>query len=82
MIEDAEQSNFEVFRECLATPLISLAAIKPSKQTKKRKGTGRKNTIKPVETVPEPENDAEELSEFIDVWETFSNSSMANLKSI
>jgi len=68
MIENAEQANFDIFRDCLATPLISLAAVRPSKPVKKRKGTGRKNAIKPVESIIEPENDAEELSEFIDVW--------------
>lgn len=67
MIEDAELSNFETFRDCLSTPLISLAAVQPKKLSKKRKGTGRKNAIKPVQIGSEPENDAEELAEFIDV---------------
>ncbi|KAL3426450.1 YisB protein [Phlyctema vagabunda] len=67
MITDDEISNFELFRDCLSTPLIDQSIDGATKKTRKRKGNGRKNAIKPVSAPAErEENDAAELAEFID----------------
>lgn len=66
MNED-ETSNFQLLRDCLATPLVEKAAVKEKPQKKIRKAKyGRKTIIKPAFATEEP-NDAEELAEFIDV---------------
>jgi hypothetical protein len=62
-MEDPESSNFQLFRDCISTPLIEKSVTKPEKKTRK----GRKKTaIKPIIPVEE-QDDAEELAEFIDV---------------
>jgi hypothetical protein len=66
-MEGSESSNFQLFRDCISTPLIEKSATKPEKKTRKSRSNGkRKTTIKPVVPVDEPD-DAEELAEFIDV---------------
>jgi hypothetical protein len=66
-MEDPESSNFQLFRDCISTPLIERSTTSPSKKTRKGRGNGRRKTaIKPVIPVEEPD-DAEELAEFIDV---------------
>lgn len=74
MLDVTEVANFEIFRDCLSTPLIQKCTAEPPKSQRKRLGaSGRKNT-----QVKKPENsstslfdvgsnDAEELAEFIDV---------------
>lgn len=70
MMDETEAFNFQLFRECLSTPLIQKSTSNtntPVKQTRKARG-GRKNAIKPVVQAEEDSpNDAEELGEFIDV---------------
>jgi hypothetical protein len=66
-MNDDETSNFQLFRDCLATPLIERSSVKQKPQQKMRKAkAGRKTVIKPL-AAPEEPNDAEELAEFIDV---------------
>lgn len=68
MIPENEVSNFEVFKDCLSTSVISRLA--PDSGKKKRTIKGRKNEIKPVKrdaTAENDENDAADLSEFIEV---------------
>jgi len=62
-MEDPESSNFQLFRDCIYTPLIEKSVTKPEKKTRKGR---RKTAIKPIIPVEEPD-DAEELAEFIDV---------------
>ncbi|KAH7369834.1 hypothetical protein BKA65DRAFT_561149 [Rhexocercosporidium sp. MPI-PUGE-AT-0058] len=67
-MDDVEESNFQLFRDCLSTPLIEKSTSTPTKKARKARG-GRKNAIKPVLQAEEP-NDAEELGEFIDYLAT------------
>jgi hypothetical protein len=64
-MESPEDSNFQIFRDCLSTPLIEKSAEQPVKKT--RKARGRKAAIKPIEHEIKESDDAEELSEFIGV---------------
>ncbi|TVY75716.1 Uncharacterized protein LSUE1_G005665 [Lachnellula suecica] len=70
--EDNETSNFQLFRDCLSTPLIEKSSVTPPKKARKVRA-GRKTAIKPVYTTPEEPNDAAELGEFIDVSIVVSN---------
>ncbi|KAE8450026.1 hypothetical protein EG329_007165 [Mollisiaceae sp. DMI_Dod_QoI] len=73
-MDETESSNFQLFRECLSTPLIEKSSTTPEKKTRKARGSCRRKTaIKPV-TVEEPD-DAEELADFIDyiAQEIFTN---------
>jgi hypothetical protein len=68
MLNDGEKDNFELFRDCLATPLIERSAAEPQKTPRKRKGGNGRKTSKLVDGSSAVErNDAEELAEFIDV---------------
>lgn len=63
-MNEAEDTNFQIFRDCVATPLIEKSS-EPAK--KKPRANGRRKTaIKPVAQNEEC-NDAAELAEFIDV---------------
>ena len=68
-MEKEESSNFQLFRDCLATILIQKS--KEDNQTIKRSRNSRKNgkKIPTTSQVPEPKSssDLEELAEFIDV---------------
>ncbi|KAF7191555.1 hypothetical protein HII31_07057 [Pseudocercospora fuligena] len=68
MISSSEVDNFDIFKDCLSTTIVSRLAPESGKASKKVKG--RKNEIKPVRAVaPEIENgdnDAAELAEFIE----------------
>lgn len=66
LMEASEDANFQVFRDCLSNPLIEKSSQQPAKKTRKAR-VRRKTAIKPVEATIEEPNDAEELSEFIDV---------------
>ncbi len=66
LMETSEDVNFQVFRDCLSNPLIEKSSQQPAKKTRKAQ-VRRKTAIKPVEATMEEPNDAEELSEFIDV---------------
>jgi hypothetical protein len=66
-MEDPESSNFQLFRDCISTPLIEKTTTLPSKKARNIRGNGRRKTaIKPVTPVEDPD-DSEELAEFIDV---------------
>jgi len=66
-MDEAESANFQLFRECLSTPLIEKSSAKLEKKTRKARGSSRRKTaIKPV-SVEKPD-DAEELTKFIDVY--------------
>jgi hypothetical protein len=67
-MEGLEEANFQIFRDCLSTPLIEKSSTQPANKTRKARGNGRRKTaIKPVSVETEEPNDAEELAEFIDV---------------
>ena len=67
MEDDTENSNFQLFRDCLSTPLIEKSSTTPHKKVRKARA-GRKTAIKPVTTPREEEpNDAAELADFVDV---------------
>ncbi|KAN0101833.1 hypothetical protein V8E51_012343 [Hyaloscypha variabilis] len=66
-MEEFEDVNFQIFRDCLSTPLIEKSPEQPAKKTRKaRENSRRKRAIKPVIHETEEANDAEELAEFID----------------
>lgn len=68
MVSEDEVLNFEAFKDCLSTSVISRLA--PDSGKKKRTIKGRKNEIKPVARdtpAASDENDAAELAEFIEV---------------
>lgn len=73
MISAEETTNFELFRDCLSTPLIQKFATAPPTAKAKRKGShhGRKKSqaLAPEVSIENDSSssDAEELSEFIDV---------------
>jgi len=70
-MEVPEDANFQVFRECLSTPLIEKSSEQPAKKTRKARGNNRRKTaIKPVIHKAVEANDAEDLAEFIDVCQT------------
>lgn len=68
MTIEEDEGNQDVFRECLSSVLIT-SLTQPSKASKGKRATkGRKNAIKPVDKPSDAAaNDAEELSEFIEV---------------
>lgn len=66
MAESTEIENLSVFQDCLSTTLIQKLAPDSSQSNKKR-SKGRKNEIKPVVTFTNPENDASELADFVEV---------------
>lgn len=71
MIPEDEVPNFEVFKDCLSTSVISRLA--PESGKKKRTIKGRKNEIKPVASevaARSDDNDAAELADFIEVGES------------
>ncbi|KUJ14712.1 uncharacterized protein LY89DRAFT_619807, partial [Mollisia scopiformis] len=73
-MDETESGNYQLFRECLSTPLIEKSSTKPESKTKKSRGSGRRKTaIKPV--VAQEPDDAEELADFIDyiATEIFTN---------
>ena len=72
MIPPEEIANFELFRDCVSTPLIEKFANERQTPRAKRKGAqGRKRSqpVKDDDVGAEDDNgkDAEELAEFIDV---------------
>ncbi|CAL3971857.1 unnamed protein product [Diplocarpon coronariae] len=67
-MDGIEDSNFQLFRDCLSTPLIEISTNTPTRKARKARG-GRKNTIKTV-VQAEERNDAGELGDFIDYLAT------------
>ena len=65
MADPEEIENMSVFQDCLSTTLIQRLA--PSSSKSKRRVKGRKNEIKPGRHEAEPEGDASELADFIEV---------------
>jgi hypothetical protein len=73
-MEPFEDSNFQIFRDCLSTPLIEKSSEQPTKKTRKARGNGRrKSATKPIEAEIGEPNGAEELAEFIDVCISYLN---------
>lgn len=65
-VDSAEIENLSVFQDCLATTLIQRLAPSSSRGSKRRV-KGRKNEIKPVTVEADPESDASELADFVEV---------------
>jgi len=75
-MEGPEEGNFQIFRDCLSTPLIEKSSNRPAKKPRKARGNGRRKTpIAPVSVETEEPNEAEELADFIDylALEIFTN---------
>lgn len=70
-MEDVERSNFQLFRDCLSTPLIEKSTEQPPKTKRARNKSGRKTAVKPVAVHKAESNDADELAEFIEVCSGF-----------
>lgn len=66
MAEQTELENLSVFQDCLSTTVIHRLAPNAGGGPKKRV-KGRKKEIKPVTNDPNPESDASELADFIEV---------------
>jgi hypothetical protein len=67
MEDESEVANFQLFRECLSTPLIEKSSITPPKKGRKARA-GRKTAIKSLSvSAAEEPNDAAELADFVDV---------------
>jgi hypothetical protein len=66
-MEGVESSHFDLFRDCLASPLIEKSSQDPVRKSRKARGNGRKMVNERVAILPQEPNDAEELAEFIDV---------------
>lgn len=75
VIPPEEQSNYEIFRECLSEPVLKALAPQVEKPKKKKrhgrktsKTTSNPDIIEPNEPiVDDTANDADDLGEFIDV---------------
>ena len=69
MVSKDEAAGFEAFADGLSTTVI--AKLSPDAGKKQKKVKGRKNEIKPVAKVAQPEGeelgDAAELSDFVQV---------------
>ena len=71
MENNESATNFQIFRDCLATPLIEISTKESSTSSRKARGSGRRKTaIKPIAKEPDT-NKAEELADFIDVNRNF-----------
>jgi hypothetical protein len=67
-MEDVENANFQIFRDCLSTPLIEESSAQSTNKSRKaRRNSRRKTAIKSIQVQAEEPHDAEELAEFIDV---------------
>jgi hypothetical protein len=67
-MEGPEEANFQIFRDCLSTPLIEKSSTQPAKKSRKTRGNGRRKTVINTVSIEAKEpNDAEELAEFVDV---------------
>jgi hypothetical protein len=68
MIEVEETANFELFRDCLFAPLIEKFAAEPPRSKRKRHGRKKSQGLTAdISIDANSSNDAEELSEFINV---------------
>lgn len=70
MIAEDEISNYENLRDCVSELVLSRLSASAEKKGNKRRVKGRKNEIKRVErptTEQDEIDDAEELSEFVEV---------------
>ena len=77
-MEKEESSNYQLFKDCLATLLIQMSAEnQPIKQNRKSRKYSKRETA--TSQVPEQKNssDLEELAEFIDVRSLWLNLSMS-----
>ncbi|TVY17788.1 hypothetical protein LARI1_G004084 [Lachnellula arida] len=70
MRDENEEHNFQLFRECLSTPLIEKSSTAPTKKVRKARA-GRKTAIKPVASASTEEaDDVAELADFVDYLAT------------
>lgn len=64
-------ANYNVFRDCIAQPLVARSLQAPIKIRKKRQSKGRKHEAKPLQAssdgAEKPTDDAAQLADFIDV---------------
>lgn len=69
MISDAEQTNYETFRDCISNAVISKLSIEPKKERRRAKTQKSKDadTVKTEQPSSFDGNDAEELGDFVDV---------------
>ena len=82
-MDENERSNFQTFRDCLATPLIQKSTQDTSLSKRGESRKGKKKTVsKPAIALPEEDlNDADELAEFIDVRHSPTACSLVNTTS-
>ena len=66
-MEEIETSNFQLFRDCLTSPLIEKSTAAPPKSKKTRNKFRRKTVIQPLIIENTESSDADGLAEFIDV---------------
>ena len=64
-------ANFNVFRDCIAEPLVARSVRAPANIRKKRQSKGRKHELKPLQAssdgAEKTTDDAAQLADFIDV---------------
>ena len=73
MLHDSntEETNYEIFRDCLAAPVLQTSALTSSTPARRRAVRRRKHIVKAAKNSLGPSdgegNPAEELAEFLDV---------------
>ncbi|KAF2429619.1 hypothetical protein EJ08DRAFT_698116 [Tothia fuscella] len=70
---EAEQQNYEVFRDCLSNALIDKLSVEPKKERKRAKSKRKSKELGAHEATENSgleSNDAEELGEFVDYLAT------------
>ncbi len=73
MIYDENQSNYKAFRDCVSGPVIQRLLYTPANPIKKKSAKSRKNAARSAVPVEEEvSNEVEDLTDFVDVQESFS----------
>ena len=68
MTDDEDQSNYDVFRDCIAGPMVQRLLTRSAEPVKKKSARSRKATARSVVLVEEEvRNDTEDLTDFVDV---------------
>ena len=71
MIEN--RGNFETFRDCLWGPIVQQDTARSGRSLRKRSRRGRKNAYRSTKPagyeIESKTSDAEELADFVDVWQ-------------
>ena len=64
-------ANYNVFRDCIAEPLVARSVPAPANIQQKRQSKVRKHEVRPLQAscdgAEQPTDDAAQLAEFIDV---------------